>query len=128
MLFTLIVIFDPKIPLSSAFTYDMWIVGPVLISIGLFFTGRGLYSLYRGGHSLRVVWIITWAIFSTMLFLALWIGFILLTSVGASETPTHIFLSFTARFAAGFGLLSQVLVMPWLFFIFRNLLGFSKFF
>jgi hypothetical protein len=121
VLFTLIAMSDPTVPLTSAFSYDMWIIGPIMIAIGLFCAGRGLYCLYMQGHSFRSVWIATWALFSLMLFLALWTSFIILTSLGASETPMHIFLSLTALFAGGLVLSTQVLVIPWLVHVFRML-------
>jgi hypothetical protein len=123
VLLTLIAILDPTIPLSSAASYDMWIIGPILAAIGLFFVGGGLYSLHLHGGSPRAIWLATWAVFSVALFLAIWVGVTVFTSIGASETPPHIFLRLTALIAAGLTLLSQALVIPWLITISRMLPG-----
>jgi hypothetical protein len=120
VLLALIAISDPTVPLYSAFSYNLWIIGPVILSITLFLTGRGLYFLLLHGRSPHHIWLITWIILSFMLFLALWIDMIILTSVGASETPAHIFLGMTAFLAAGLTMLSQVLLIPWLVFIDRS--------
>jgi hypothetical protein len=119
VLFTLIAISDHTVPLSSAISYDMWILGPVLITSGLFFAGRGLYSIHLYGNSPRDIWLATWVVFSVLLYIALWIAIIILTSVGASETPMHIFMGITALFAAGLVLPAQVVVVPWLVFVSR---------
>ena len=121
VLFTLIAVSDPTIPVSSAVTYDLWIIGPVLAAFGVFFTGRVLYSRYLRGRSRRSVWGSTWAVFSVTLFLAIWIGITIFTSIGASETPSSTFLSLTAFIAAGVILLAQSLVIPWLIFVSRML-------
>jgi uncharacterized membrane-anchored protein len=120
-LLTLIAMLDPTISLSSAASYCMWIIGPIVAAIGLFFTGRVLYSRYLRGRSRRSVWGSTWAVFSVTLFLAIWIGITILTSIGASETPSSTFLSLTALIAAGVILLAQALVIPWLIFVSRML-------
>ncbi len=121
VLFTLIAVLDPTIPVSSAVNFDMWIIGPVLASFGVFLTGRVLYSRYLRGRSHRSVWESIWAVFSVTLFLAIWIGITILTSIGASETPSSTFLSLTALIAAGVILLAQALVIPWLIFVSRML-------
>lgn len=121
VLFTLIAVLDPTIPVSSAVTYDMWIIGPVLAAFGVFFMGRVLYSRYLRGRSHRSVWGSIWGVFSVTLFLAIWIVITILTSIGASETPSSIFLSLTALIAAGVILLAQALVIPWLIFVSRML-------
>ncbi len=112
VLFALIAISDPTVPLYSAFSYNLWIIAPVILSITLFLAGRGLYFLFLHGSSPRLVWLITWIILSFMLFLALWFDMIILTSLGASETPKHIFLGMTAFLAAGLTMLSQVFLIP----------------
>jgi hypothetical protein len=123
VLFALIAIADPTVALYSAFSYNLWIIGPVILSITLFIAGRGLYFLLLLGRSPLMVWLITWISLSLMLFLALWIDMIILTSVGATETPVHIFLGLTALLAAGLTFLSQVLLIPWLVMINRSVIA-----
>jgi len=123
VLLTLIAIFDPTIPLSSAATYNLWIIGPALAALGLYFVGRGLYSLHLRRWSHRAIWLATWVIYSVLLFLAIWIGFAILVSVGASDKPIRIFLSLTALFAAGLTLLAQAFVVPWLIAVSRMFPG-----
>jgi NAD/NADP transhydrogenase beta subunit len=60
-------------------------------------------------------------VFAPVLFLASWFGFTILTSVGASDKPVHIFLSWTALFAAALTLLAQAFVLPWLYAVSRIL-------
>ena len=60
-------------------------------------------------------------VFAPVLFLASWFGFTILTSVGASDKPVHIFLSWTALIAAGLTLLAQPLVILWLYAVPRML-------
>ena len=123
VLLTLIAMLDPTISLSSAASYCMWIIGPILAAISLFFIGRGLYSPRRRGRSPRSIWLATWAVFSVALFLAIWVGVTGLTSIGASETPSHIFLRVTDFIAAGLTLLSQALEVPWLVVVLRMVHG-----
>ena len=114
VLLTLLAIFDPTVPSSSAASYDMWIFGPVAAAFGLFLAGRWLHALFQRGRSPRAAWIVIWAVFSFALFIAIWVGFSVLSSVGASDTRVHIFLSWTALIAAGLTLLAQPLVILWL--------------
>ena len=125
VLLTLIAFSDPTVPLSSAASFDLWIMGPIAAAFGLFIAGRGLYSLHLREHSARVAWMATWAVFSVALFLANWIGLTILTSIGASDTPEHTFLCMTAIFAAGLTLLAQAFVIPWLIVVSRILSGSS---
>jgi hypothetical protein len=123
VLFALIAISDPTVALYSAFSYNLWIIGPVILSITIFLAGRGLYFLLLNRSAPFLIWLSTWIILSSMLFLALWFDMIILTSVGASETPTHIFLGMTGFLAAGLTLLSQVFLIPWLVMINRSVIA-----
>jgi len=126
VLFTLLAIFDPTVPFSSAASYDMWIFGPVAAAFGLFLAGRWLHALFQRGRSPRAAWIVIWAVFSFALFIAIWVGFSVLSSVGASDTRVHIFLSWTALIAAGLTLLAQPLVILWLYAVSRMLPGVTE--
>jgi hypothetical protein len=125
VLFTSIAFADPTVPLSSAASYNIWILGPIAAALGLFLAGRGLHSLHRPGGSARLAWTVTWAVFSVALFLAGWVVVTIFASVGASDTPEHIFLRMTALFAAGLTLLAQALVIPWLIVVSRILPRFN---
>lgn len=124
--FTLLAIFDPTLPLSSAATYNLWIIGPLAAAVGVFLIGRGLISLYRHGSSSRMIIIAIWGLFMVSLFAALWFGVVILTSIGASETPPYIFLRMTALGAAGLTLAAQVFVIPWLLFACRKILPMKR--
>ena len=117
ILLILITIFDPTVSISDVISFNMWVIGPVLAAFGLFLAGKGLHSHHLRGRSPRVAWMVTWIVFSSALFLAFWIGVIMLTSIGATETPAHIFLGFTALMAAGMTMLAQAFVIPWLVII-----------
>ncbi len=123
VLFTLTAMFDPSLSFINVVTYNIWIVGPLLIAMSLFFVGRGLYSLHLRGRSPRTVWLVAWAVSSIALFGAIWTGVIEITSIGASETPLHIFLRFTALIAAVLTLLAQAFIIPWLVNVSRMLPG-----
>jgi len=123
--FTLLAIFDPTLPLSSAATYDLWIIGPLTAAVVVFLIGRRLVSSYQHGYSPRIFLIAVWGWFTTALFAALWFGVIILTSIGATETPPDVFLRITAFGAAGLTLCAQVFVIPWLLFTCRRELLFK---
>lgn len=120
--FTLLAIFDPTLPLSSAATYDLWIIGPLTAAVVVILIGRMLVSSYQHGYSPRIFLIAVWGWFTTALFAALWFGVIILTSIGATETPPDVFLRITAFGAAGLTLCAQVFVIPWLLFTGRRML------
>lgn len=120
--FSLLAIFDPTVTITQALSYDLWIIVPIAAAAFVFFAGRGLVSLSQRGFSPRVIVITIWGLFTITLFSALWIGVIILTSIGASETPLHIFLRITGFGAAGLTLAGQVFVIPWLIFTCRKFL------
>lgn len=127
MIFTLIALFDPSVTLSSAILYDLWIIGPFMAMIGLFGIGTGLYYLHQHIRSPFVAWSAIWFVFSTTFFLAIWIGVIIVTSIGASETPPLVFLRITVTIASVLILLGQALVIPWLVCASKLLPGLEKF-
>lgn len=124
--FTLLAIFDPTLPLSSAATYDLWIIGPLAAAVVVFVIGRMAVSCYQHGISSRIILIAIWGSFTAALFAALWFGVIILTSIGASETPPEIFLRMTALGAASLTLAAQVFVIPWLLFACRKFLPMKR--
>ncbi|MHB1356336.1 MAG: hypothetical protein ACYCZF_10215 [Anaerolineae bacterium] len=121
ILLTLIAIADPTLPLSGAISFDLWIIGPLIAAFILFLAGIWLHSLYCNERSRLFTWIVTWTVFTAVLFLAVWLGVTILTSLGASETPIRIFLSFTAMVAAVATLLMQAVVIAWLYIASRIL-------
>lgn len=120
--FTLLAIFDPTLPLSSAATYDLWIIGPLTAAVVVILIGRLSVSSYQHGYSPRIILITMWGWFTTALFAALWFGVIILTSIGAAETPPDVFLHLTASGAVGLTLCAQVFVIPWLLISCRRML------
>jgi hypothetical protein len=121
VLFTLLAFVDSTVPLSGAASYDMWIMGPVAAAICLFLAGRWLHHLFLRRRSLRTAWLVIWAVSSAALFAGIWIGLSVLTSVGASDMPGALFVTWTASMAAGLTLLAQALVIPWLYAVSRML-------
>jgi len=117
ILMTLLAIFDPAESLSGIPAYDMWIIAPTAAAGILFLAGRGLFSLHFHGWYPSFAWTVTWALFSTVLFLAFWYGITAISSIGASDKPLYIFLRWTAIFAAGLTGVSQMLVIPWLYMV-----------
>jgi hypothetical protein len=124
--FTLLAIFDPTLPLSSAAAYDLWIIGPLAAAVVVLLIGRLLVSFYQRGNSSRISFVAIWGTFTAALFTALWFGVVILTSIGASETPPSIFLRMTALGAASLTLAAQVFVIPWLLFTCRRFLPMNK--
>jgi hypothetical protein len=123
---SLLAIFDPTVTFAQAVSYDLWIIGPLAAAIGVFFVGRGLVSFYLRGYSPRMIIIAIWGSFMAALFAALWPGVVILTSIGASETPPAIFLKMTALGAASLTLAAQIFVIPWLLFAGRRFLQINK--
>lgn len=126
VIFSLLAIFDQTVTFAQAVSYDLWIIGPLAAAVGVFLIGQELISLYRRGSSSRMIIIAIWGLFMVALFAALWFGVVILTSIGASETPPIIFLQMTALVAASLTLAAQVFVIPWLLFACRKLLPMNK--
>jgi hypothetical protein len=124
--FSLLAIFDPTVTFAQAVSYDLWIIGPLAAAVGVFLIDRGLISFYLRGFSSRIIIIAIWGSFMVALFAAIWFGVVILTSIGASETPPYIFLRMTALGAAGLTLAAQVIVIPWLLFACRKFLPMKR--
>jgi hypothetical protein len=120
--FSLLAIFDPTVTFAQAVSYDLWIIGPLAAAVGVFLIGRRLVSLYQREFFPWMIIIAIWGLFMVALFAALWLGAVILTSIGASETPPYIFPRMTAIGAAGLTLSAQVFVIPWLLFACRKFL------
>jgi hypothetical protein len=116
----LLTAFDPAPPGEASLFY-LWIIVPILLACTLIFAGRGLQAMYTRRTSQRLLWLLTWVVFTLALFLALWLGLSVLTSVGASDKSPQVFLSKTALGATGMILLSQVFVIPWLAFALKRI-------
>ena len=114
-LMTLLAVFDPTVPFFEAASNWLWVIGPALAAFGLFLAGRGLYAVYRQARSAWAAWIAIWIVFTAALFLTAWFGITVIGSIGASDKPIAIFLSYTALVAAGPTTLAQPLVVLWLY-------------
>jgi hypothetical protein len=117
ILMALLAIFDPTESFPGFTAYSLWIIAPVAAAFILFFGGRRLLPFHHRVWSPRFAWTVTWVIFSTVLFLAFWFGMTVISSIGASDKPLHIFLAWTAIFAAGLTGMAQVLIIPWLYMV-----------
>jgi hypothetical protein len=117
ILLTLLAVFDSAGSFLGISGYDLWIIAPVAAACILFLAGRGLFFFHHRGWSPSAAWTVTWVVFSTVLFLAFWFGMTVLSSIGASDKPMHIFLAWTAIFAAGLIGMAQLLVIPWLYIV-----------
>jgi len=114
-LLTLLAVFDPTVPFFEAASNGLWVIGPALAAFGLLLAGRGLYAVYRQARSAWTTWVAIWSVFTAALFLTSWFGITVISSVGASDKPVAIFLSYTALMAAGLTTLAQPPVILWLY-------------
>lgn len=114
-LITLLAVLDPTVSFSEAASNGLWAVGPALAAFSLSHAGRGLYAVYRQARQAWAAWIAIWIVFTAALFLTSWFGMTVISSIGASDKPVAIFLSWTALMAAGLTLLVQPLVILWLY-------------
>lgn len=119
VLVTLLAVFDPSVSSTGTLSYWTWVIGPMLAACGIYLTGLGLYRLYRLEGSPWIAWIAIWVFFTVALFLTGWFGITIITSIGASDKPVAIFLSWTALMAAGLATLAQPLVLLWLYAVSR---------
>ena len=114
-LMILLAVLDPTVSFSEAASNGLWAVGPALAALSLSLAGRGLYAVYRQARPAWAAWIAIWIVFTAALFLTSWFGITVISSIGASDKPVAIFLSWTALMAAGLTLLVQPLVILWLY-------------
>jgi hypothetical protein len=125
ILVTLFSIFDPTISVSEGVGYNAWVCSPILAAVGLLLTGMWFHTFPLRRRSHKTVWIAIWIVFSVALFVAVWFGITILTSIGASDYSTIMFLQWTAKVAAFLTLAFQPGVVIWLFVSSRILPAFE---
>jgi hypothetical protein len=91
-----------------------WGLGPLPAAAVVFALGLAGYRLTSRTRLQRIGRFAVWGGFSTTAFLVAWYGIILVTSIGASETPPMEFLGITAQIALAVVVLGQPLVLLWL--------------
>ena len=115
ILVALISIFDPTIAMSEGVGYNAWVCSPILAAVGLLLVGMWFHTFHLRGRSHKTVWIAIWIVFSVALFVAVWFGITILTSIGASDYSAILFLQLTAKVAAFLTLAFQPGVVLWLY-------------
>ena len=103
-----------------------WALGPLLAAAVLFVLGIAAYRLTGRPRTPRINQIAVWALFTLAAFLAACYVTILLTSIGASETPPMEFLRITALLALAAISLGQPLIVLWLYVVDRLWKGFVR--
>jgi len=96
-----------------------WAFGPLLAAAVLFVLGLVGYRLTGRPQPPRIHQVAVWGLFSLAAFLAAWYVTILVTSVGASETPPEEFLAITAGIALTAIALGQPMILLWLWLVHR---------
>lgn len=91
-----------------------WALGPLLAAAVIFVLGLASYMLTGRPNARRTGRIAVWALFTATGFLVVWFATILVTSIGASETPPGEFLALTAGMALTVVTLGQPLILLWL--------------
>jgi hypothetical protein len=94
--------------------FCVWALGPLPAAAVIFALGLLGYRLTGGPYPQQVGRIVVWAMFSLAAYVVAWYGIILVTSIGASETPPMKFLGITALMALAVFVLGQPLVLRWL--------------
>jgi len=91
-----------------------WALGPLPAAAIVFALGLLGYRLTGESRSQQRGRIVVWAMFSLAAYVVSWYGIILVTSIGATETPPMKFLGITALMALAVIVLGQPLVLLWL--------------
>lgn len=91
-----------------------WGLGPLPAAAVIFALGLVGYWLTSGTCPQRIGRLAVWAMFTLTALLVAWYGIILVTSIGASETPPTKFLGITFMMALAVIVLGQPLVLLWL--------------
>jgi hypothetical protein len=115
VLVTLISMLDARVPVIEAAGYGVWVLGPIVAALGLLVTGIRLHPLWVRGRSHTVAWTVIWVVFSISLFVAMWFGTTIVTSIGASDYETGEFLRWTTAVAVLITLALQPGVGLWLY-------------
>ena len=115
VLLTLSQLTDP----SSLDTRDLvgfcaWALGPLSAAAVFFALGLAGYRLTSGTRPQRIGRLAVWAMFTLTALSVAWYSIILVTSIGASETPPMQFLGITFLMALAVIVLGQPLVLLWL--------------
>ncbi len=91
-----------------------WALGPLPAAAVIFTLGLLSYRLTSKAGPQQFGRVAVWAMFSLSAYAVAWYTIILVTSVGASETPPMKFLGITALMALAVTVLAQPLVLLWL--------------
>ena len=91
-----------------------WGLGPLPAAAVVFALGLVGYWLTSATRFQRIDGLAVWAMFTLTALSVAWYGIILVTSIGASETPPMKFLGITALIALAVVVLGQPLVLLWL--------------
>ena len=91
-----------------------WGLGPLPAAAVVFALGLVGYWLTSATRFQRIGRLAVWAMFTLTALSVAWYGIILVTSIGASETPPMKFLGITALIALAVVVLGQPLVLLWL--------------
>ena len=91
-----------------------WALGPLPAAVVIFALGLLGYRLTGGTRPQRFGRVAVWAMFSLSACVVAWYMIILVTSIGASETPPMKFLGLTALMALAVIVLGQPLILLWL--------------
>jgi len=90
-----------------------WALGPLPGAAVIFALGLLSYRLTSKAGSQQFGRVAVWAMFSLSAYAVAWYAIILVTSIGASETPPMKFLGITALMALVVTVLGQPLVLLW---------------
>jgi hypothetical protein len=96
-----------------------WGLGPLPVAAVIFALGLVAYRLTGRAPARRIHWGATWALFCLSAYVIVWYAIILVTSIGASETPPEEFLAITALMALTVITLGQPLLLLWLSLVSR---------
>jgi hypothetical protein len=115
MLLTSIQLADPsQLEPGGLAGFCAWALGPLPAAAIIFTLGLAGYHLTGKGPACRLQWVATWALFCLSAYVVVWYAIILVTSIGASETPLEEFLAITALMALTVITLGQPLILLWL--------------
>jgi hypothetical protein len=105
--------------MSSALSFGVWSLIPLLLITLVAFTGDWIYRLEDSDNSPRANQAILWLVFSAYFFLACWLDLTLLGSISASDKPPLVYLGSTALGGAAITLIGQIVILPWISFVYN---------
>ena len=91
-----------------------WALGPLPAAAVIFALGLAGYWLTGRPNPRRIGWAAVWVMFTTVGYLVAWYAIILVTSIGASETPLGEYLAITSLMALTVVAIGQPLILFWL--------------